>query len=63
MSELIRYLVEQFDKECRNIEEDLALGTVKEIGDYKFACGRYRGLLTAKGILMDAAQRMEHDDD
>lgn len=63
MNDLLKYLAEQIDKECRVIEEDLALGKVQEFGDYKFACGRYRGLLNVKNILMETAQRLENDDD
>lgn len=63
MNDVLKYLADKIDEECRVIEEDLALGKAKDHGDYKFACGRYRGMLTAKGILMDTAQRLEHDDD
>jgi hypothetical protein len=63
MNDILKYLAEQIDKECRIIEEDLALGSIKDFGDYKFACGRYRGLLNAKNILMETATRLEHDDD
>ena len=63
MSDIIRYLTDQISKECRVIEEDLAAGHAKDMGEYKFACGRYRGLLTVKGMLMELAERLEHDDD
>jgi hypothetical protein len=39
------------------------MGKASEIGEYKFACGRYRGLLTAKDIIIETAQQMEQDDD
>ena len=39
------------------------MGKASEIGEYKFACGRYRGLLTAKNHIIEAAQRMDEDDD
>lgn len=63
MSDLIKYLAGKFDEELKVIEGDLALGKAADIGEYKFACGRYRGLLTAKNILIETAQRMEQDDD
>lgn len=63
MSNVFIHLAQEIDKACRVIEEDLALGKATEIGEYKFACGRYRGLLTAKDIIIETAQRMEQDDD
>jgi hypothetical protein len=39
------------------------MGKVSEFGEYKFACGRYRGLLTAKDIIIETAQKLEQDDD
>lgn len=62
-NELIRHLCSKIDEDLRTIQEQLALGQVKDIGDYKFACGRYRGLLNAKDVLILTAQRMEEDDE
>jgi len=63
MSDLLKYLSSKIDDELKVIEGDLALGKAPDIGEYKFACGRYRGLLMAKNILIETAQRMEQDDD
>lgn len=63
MSTVFIHLARRIDEACKAIEEDLALGKASDIGDYKFACGRYRGLLTAKDIIIETAQQMEHDDD
>ena len=49
MNDLLKYLADKLEEECKVIESDLALGKCAEFGDYKFACGRYRGLLTEKG--------------
>lgn len=62
-SDLIKYLSSKLDEDLKLIEADLALGTAKDHGEYKFACGRYRGLLMAKNHLIETAQRMENDDD
>ncbi len=62
-SDLIKYLSSKLDEDLKVIEADLALGTAKDHGEYKFACGRYRGLLMAKNHLIETAQRMENDDD
>ena len=61
--DLFKYLADEISTQCRNIEEQLALGHIKEFGDYKFACGRYRGLLEAKEIIIQAAKRYENDED
>lgn len=63
MSTVFLHLAQRIDEACKVIEEDLALGKASDMGDYKFACGRYRGLLTAKDIIIETAQRMEEDDD
>lgn len=62
-NDLLKYLSGKIQEEAKVIEADLALGTAKDHGEYKFACGRYRGLLMANNIIMETAQRMEHDDD
>lgn len=60
---LFKYLADEIGKQCRSLEEQLALGHVKDFGDYKFACGRYRGLLEAKEIIIQTAKRYEDDED
>jgi hypothetical protein len=63
MSTILIHLAQKIDEACKDIERDLALGKVSEFGEYKFACGRYRGLLTAKDIIIETAQKLEEDDD
>lgn len=63
MSTLLIHLAHKIDEACKDIERDLAAGHVKDFGDYKFACGRYRGLLTVKDMIIETAQQMENDDD
>ena len=36
---------------------------LKDFGEYKFACGRYRGMLTVKDFIIETAQKLEEDDD
>jgi hypothetical protein len=62
-TDLLRYLSSKVQEELKVIEEDMVKGTAKDFGDYKYACGIYRGLLVANNILMETAQRMEQDDD
>jgi len=63
MSTILIHLAQKIDEACKDIERDLAMGKVSEFGEYKFACGRYRGLLTAKDIIIETAQKLEQDDD
>jgi hypothetical protein len=39
------------------------MGTAKDISDYKYACGVYRGLMVANNILAEAAERWESIDE
>lgn len=63
MSDLLQYLSKKVQDELKVIESDLALGNASDHGEYKFACGRYRGLLMANNIIIETAERMEADDD
>jgi len=63
MSTVLIHIAQKIDEACKDIERDLAMGKVSEFGEYKFACGRYRGLLTAKDIIIETAQKLEQDDD
>jgi hypothetical protein len=60
---MLKYLAGRFEELRRNIEEDLAKGAANEIAEYKYHCGRHRGLLQATNILIETAENMEKDDD
>lgn len=62
-SELLMYLSKKVQEEIDVISGDLARGTAKDHGDYKYACGIIRGLMISNGFMAEAAQRMEQDDD
>lgn len=61
--DVLAYLSSKIQEELKVLEEDTVLGKAEDFGAYKYACGIYRGLLVANGIVADLAQRMEHDDD
>ena len=61
--DLLKYLSNKVQEELKVIEADTVMGKAKDFGDYKYACGIYRGLLMAKNLLMETARRMEQDDD
>lgn len=63
MEELLKYLAGKIDEELDVFKEDLAKGLAKDHGDYKFSCGCVRGLLTAKNIIIETAERMRQNDE
>lgn len=62
-TELLKYLSGKVQEEISVISDDLARGTAKDHGEYKYACGIIRGLMVANALFADVAQRMERDDD
>jgi hypothetical protein len=62
-SDLLKYLAEKVNAEIAVMSDDLARGTAKDHGEYKYACGIIRGLMIANGLFAETAQRMENDDE
>ncbi len=62
-TDLLQYLAKKVQDEIDVISEDLARGTAKDHGEYKYACGIIRGLMVVNGLLQETAQRMENDDE
>jgi len=62
MNDFKQFLVEEIQKQARQIETDMARGSATDFGDYKFHCGRHRGLLTVVGLIQEIDERMEQDD-
>jgi hypothetical protein len=61
--ELLMHLSKKVQEEITVLSDDLARGTAKDHGEYKYACGIIRGLMITNGFIAEAAQRMEQDDD
>jgi hypothetical protein len=61
--DVLLYLSQKIRDEMKAIEDDLPMGTAKDISDYKYACGIYRGLMVANRILAETAERLEVDDE
>lgn len=61
--DLLSYLSKKVQAEVTVVSEDLARGSAKDHGEYKYACGIIRGLMIVNSLLMETAQRMEQDDD
>lgn len=61
--DLLKYLSDKIQEELGVIEKDTVLGKAASLDDYKFACGVYRGLLLARNIIIETAERMDKADD
>ena len=61
--ELLMYLSKKVQDEIDVLSGDLARGTAKDHGEYKYACGIIRGLMITNGFIAEAAQNMEQDYD
>ncbi len=61
--DLLKYLSEKIREEMKVMEADCILGKAKDFGDYKYACGIYRGLLVANNVIIETAERMKENDE
>ena len=61
--DLAQYIRLSIDEELRAIEEMLPMGGCKDMASYAETCGIYKGLLKAKGILIEIIERSNKDDD
>lgn len=59
----LEILVEQLDDKVQQLQEHLATGNVPAFEEYKRTCGEIKGLLTARGYILDLQQRMEQSDE
>lgn len=62
-NDLLKYISDKLEEQRSIQADDVALGKAKEFGDYKFACGIIRGLLIAKNIIIETADKLERDND
>ncbi|NDF92772.1 MAG: hypothetical protein EB115_12540 [Betaproteobacteria bacterium] len=53
----------EINKQIRYAEEQLSQGSMKSFEDYKFVCGQIQGLLIARRINEDLANRIRDDHD
>jgi ribosomal protein S4E len=61
--EILKYLSNKIREEQEIISEDTVLGKAKDHGEYKYACGIYRGLSLVNAMIIEMAERMEKDDE
>jgi hypothetical protein len=56
-------LIEQLDDKVQQLQEFTASGRAASFEEYKGTCGEIRGLLIARGYVLDLKSRMEQDDE
>lgn len=56
-------LVKQIDDQTLFLREGLSLGRATTFEEYKGTCGEIKGLLVARGFILDLMQKMEESDD
>jgi uncharacterized protein YaaR (DUF327 family) len=59
----LEILVEQLDDKLQQLQEHLATGNISQFEEYKRTCGEIKGLLIARGYVLDLQQRMEQSDE
>jgi len=56
-------LVQQTDEKVTQLKDHLAEGKAESFEEYKKLCGEIRGLLIARGYILDLKQTMENSDE
>lgn len=59
----LEVLTEQIDEKVKQLQEFVGTGRVETFEEYKRTCGEIKGLLTARGFVLDLKQRMENSDE
>jgi uncharacterized protein YaaR (DUF327 family) len=62
MTEL-EIIVKQLDDKIAQLTDAVALGNYDKFEDYKKSCGEIRGLLIARGYVLDLKDKLEKSDD
>ena len=62
MTEL-EVLVKQLDDKIAQLKEAVVVGNYERFEDYKKSCGEIRGLLVARGYVLDLKDKLEISDD
>jgi hypothetical protein len=59
----LELLVQQTDEKLAQLKEHLAAGRATSFEEYKSVCGEVRGLLIARGYILDLKKNLEESDD
>lgn len=60
---MLTYLAGKLEEDYQRTKEDLAMGSAKDHGEYKYHCGIVRGILLAKNHIMELADKLDDDGD
>jgi hypothetical protein len=56
-------LVQQLNEKVQQLQEAVGAGRAETFEEYKKTCGEIRGLLIARGYILDLKQKMENSDE
>ena len=56
-------LVQKLDEKINQVKDAVTNGNFDKFEDYKKTCGEIRGLLIARGYVLDLKDRMEKSDE
>jgi uncharacterized protein YaaR (DUF327 family) len=62
MTEL-EILLKQIDDKAMQLKDSVIVGNYDKFEDYKKTCGEIRGLLIARGYVLDLKDRMENSNE
>jgi uncharacterized protein YaaR (DUF327 family) len=62
MTEL-EVLIKQLDEKIAQLKEAVVVGNYEKFEDYKKSCGEIRGLLIARGYVLDLKDKLENSDE
>jgi uncharacterized protein YaaR (DUF327 family) len=56
-------IVKQLDDKIAQLKDAVVVGNFENFEDYKKSCGEIRGLLIARGYVLDLKDKMENSDE
>jgi hypothetical protein len=56
-------LIKHFDEKINMLKDAVILGNYEKFEDYKRSCGEIRGLLIARGYVLDLKDKLEKSDE
>ena len=59
----LEILVQQLDEKIGQLKDVVIIGNFEVFEEYKRTCGEIRGLLVARGYVLDLKDRLEKADD
>jgi len=59
----LEVLLKQLDEKVQQLQDSIVNGNLEDYADYKKLCGEVRGLLTARGYVLDLKDRLEKSDE